>query len=188
MMISPRRIAAAAALVAGLSSAASAKDCEVGAYPQALEAVHAWQARSGYGLAQAAVADVRLAFCVAAEDLLREKKADKAAIDAAAGKAVAEYLDRVADPAAQSRSLGSILKSAFGVSGFSRPQIKRLAMVTVAYTKDVDALAAGGDRFPKAKALLLPVGTVLVQALFKSNVVCSQSLELKAGVESKFSC
>ena len=187
-MVSSRKIVATAALVAGLSSAASAKDCDVGAYPQVLAAVQAWQARSGYGLTQTTVAEVSLAFCIAAEDLLREKKADSAAIDAAAGKVVGEYLDRESDPAAQSRSVGSILKSAFGVSGFSRPQIKRLVMVTVVYTKDVDALTAGGERFPKAKALLLPVGTVLVKALFKSNVVCSQSLELKAGVQSEFSC
>lgn len=188
-MVRSRRIAAAAALAAAaLSPVASASDCDVGAYPQALEAIQTWQAKSGYRLAQATVAEVRLAFCVAAEDLLREKKADRAAIDAAAGKVVGVYLDSEADPAPQSRSLGSILKSAFGVSGFSRPRIKRLVMVTFAYTKDVDALSAGEERFPKAKALLLPVGTVLVQALFKSNVVCSQNLELKVGVESKFNC
>lgn len=180
--------AVAAFAVVAMSPSASAADCDINAYPQALEAIRTWEAKGDYRLAQSAVADIRLAFCVAAADLLREKKADKPAIDAAAPKTVAEYLDREANPADQSRSLGSILKSAFGASGFSRPQIKRLVTVTFTYTKDIDALMAGSERFPRAKALLLPVGGVLVKALFGNAVICSEQLDLKAGVESKFKC
>lgn len=162
--------------------------CDPAVQPAATGALATWERRTGIALAASVRADVLKEFCQSAQELIAEKKAEPAAIAAVAQKALDEHLDREVDPVRPARSIGAVLRAEFKAAGFSRPQARRRVLVSMAYTKDVDALLAGDDAYPKAKALLLPTGAVTLKALHKTKVVCTQSLDLKVGVDAVFSC
>jgi hypothetical protein len=176
------------AAVALFPLAAGAQDCAPQAFPQVAQGIAAWEVRTGAIVMGAVKREVLDEFCKAAQEVIDEKKADKGAIDGAAQQIVSEYLDREADSKRTGRSIGAIMRTEFKAAGFSRPQVKRRVRVSFKYTRDVDEIKAGSETFPKATALLLPAGTILIQALLNTAVVCSKQLDLKPGVDAEFGC
>jgi hypothetical protein len=157
-------------------------------FPIAIEAVSQWETRTQIVLGIQVRETVLGEFCTSGRELVREKNLPQSEINQVSGKVITEYLDRAVDFSKPGRTMGAILRSAFGVQGFSRPQIKRWGRLKISYTQPVDATRIGAERLGRVSEILLPIGKVVLTGFRGTNVLCEGEVVITATEEVKFTC
>jgi hypothetical protein len=110
-------------------------------------------------------------FCIAAKQQ-SEKGYSFEMIDSKAGIALTEYLIRQIDPGERGRSLDTILGSALGVPGLSRPKIKSYSVLTVSGLTNIDSISVNGAIESPNRKYLISVGKTSVIGYKEGEIVC----------------
>lgn len=151
-------------------------------------AVTNWEDMNSAKVAQPVKRAVTKEFCTAANSAISDKVADVQSVDRATQKVMTDFFDRQTGKGGKPRSMAASMREELGVAGLSRPQFQRFVLIVFSYTKPVDGLMVDDDHYPKQTKMLVPIGKHLVKALQGASVLCSQTVDAKAGVESAFGC
>lgn len=171
----------------------SAKD-RVGSAPAA---VSAWESANRAQLSPPAREQVLVDLCKAFQAAAAEPGRTPAALSAAAETAVKDHLDRELDPKQTPRSVAASLRSALGLSGYSRPTNRKLAVVEVAGPQggQVEVAWTSKDGKQVARTLVGTPGRVmfpegsLALTVKKSLGSCQPSArDVDGGSAIRFSC
>lgn len=159
-------------------------------FPSAVSAVSRWSQQYKVAIGTEAQNLVLHDFCQAANGIQMKKGVDNAVIDAAAPDVVFEYLNSVNDSSSSSvLSVGALLRSALGSSGFSPQKIKPLAILELKHGQfRIDHLEINGIQIPPRERILHVPGRYVVRGIQGKSVVCSKQIELTVNQKTVDTC
>lgn len=168
----------------------NAHACDVQtAFPMAPAALRQWEKAKSTVLADHMRREFLFEYCVAGVAVSKEKGIPISTINSAADRIVALYMGEYLDPGVPVRSVTAVLRSVLGVSGFSKPRIRKWAVLEVNYAHQVIELLIDTRSYEPAKKYLLEPGQVQVRGKDQSGrTVCKGSISLRVVQPSVFSC
>ncbi len=179
------------AAVVASSSVAAAPYCPGGATDapsNVKQAVDKWEGANSIKVARPVKDTATKEFCNAASSVINDKLADANAVDRVTVDVMSDYLDRQSGKVGKPRSMSASMRESLGTAGLSKPEFQRFVAINFTFTKPVDGLMVDEDHYARQSRMLVPVGKHLVKALQGAAVLCSESLDAKAGIESAFGC
>ncbi|MGZ5919756.1 MAG: hypothetical protein ACXWJV_08160, partial [Hyphomicrobium sp.] len=179
--------AVAATLNAGGVHGAPAS-CQPATFDSVSTSIATWEKGHKTGLAAPVQQKIAAEYCESAEAFSKEKGVDISTINAVAPKVVSAFLDIAISRDEVGRTLGSVLRSEFGVPGFARPKPKEYGKLLIIYDKPADKVRLDKAEYEPYPSFLLELGKTRVSGLRASSVICSGDVEIRQSSDARFTC